>query len=130
MKSYCGEYVVIEYNGDVYPCDFYVERQWHLGNIMQTGLEAIVKAKKTHRFARQKGADFPECRKCRWRSLCHTGCPRLRLFGGKYERRNYLCESLRRFFEHTEDRFQHLKRNVMADPSVQQRLRSGQYTQR
>jgi uncharacterized protein len=24
---------VVEYNGDVYPCDFFVESGWQLGNV-------------------------------------------------------------------------------------------------
>ncbi len=33
-----GSYVVVEYNGDVYPCDFFVEGQWLLGNIGSAGI--------------------------------------------------------------------------------------------
>ena len=33
MHETCDSYVVVEYNGDVYPCDFFVEGGWKLGNI-------------------------------------------------------------------------------------------------
>ena len=33
MHETCDSYVVVEYNGDIYPCDFFVEGGWKLGNI-------------------------------------------------------------------------------------------------
>ena len=33
MHETCDSYVVVEYNGDVYPCDFFVESSWKLGNV-------------------------------------------------------------------------------------------------
>ena len=33
MHETCDSYVVVEYNGDVYPCDFFVESGWKLGNV-------------------------------------------------------------------------------------------------
>ncbi len=33
MHETCDSYVVVEYNGDVYPCDFFVEGEWKLGNV-------------------------------------------------------------------------------------------------
>ena len=34
----CDSGIVVEYNGDVYPCDFYVHPGWRLGNIMEESL--------------------------------------------------------------------------------------------
>jgi hypothetical protein len=33
MHETCDSYVVVEYNGDAYPCDFFVAGEWRLGNI-------------------------------------------------------------------------------------------------
>ncbi|MBW2365114.1 MAG: SPASM domain-containing protein, partial [Deltaproteobacteria bacterium] len=38
----CGAYTVVEYNGDCYPCDFFVYPQWKLGNILENKLETIL----------------------------------------------------------------------------------------
>ena len=35
MHETCDSYAVVEYNGDVFPCDFFVESGWKLGNITQ-----------------------------------------------------------------------------------------------
>src|SRR6185312_5598659 len=34
MHESCDSYAVVEYNGDVFPCDFFVEKSWKLGNVM------------------------------------------------------------------------------------------------
>ena len=34
MHETCDSYVVVEYNGDVFPCDFFVEKDWKLENIL------------------------------------------------------------------------------------------------
>ena len=38
----CGIYVVIEHNGDVFSCDFYVEPAWRLGNLMEKDLSCFL----------------------------------------------------------------------------------------
>ena len=37
----CDGHVVVERNGDAYPCDFYVSKDSCLGNIMETGWEGL-----------------------------------------------------------------------------------------
>ncbi len=36
MGSDCRNYFVVEHNGDVYPCDFYVSPELRLGNVMES----------------------------------------------------------------------------------------------
>ena len=31
----CNSYLVVEHNGDCYPCDFFVFEEWKIGNLMQ-----------------------------------------------------------------------------------------------
>ena len=33
MGNDCRDYFVVEHNGDIYPCDFYVYPEWRLGNV-------------------------------------------------------------------------------------------------
>jgi len=37
----CGGYIVVEHNGDVYPCDFFVKPEWKLGNILELPLTEL-----------------------------------------------------------------------------------------
>jgi uncharacterized protein len=41
-KKRCNSYVVVEHNGDCYPCDFFVDPAWKLGNICEDTLESIL----------------------------------------------------------------------------------------
>ncbi|MBM3957995.1 MAG: anaerobic sulfatase maturase, partial [Gemmatimonadetes bacterium] len=101
MARRCGMYVVLEHNGDCYPCDFFVQGEWLLGNVLETPLEKIVNSAIFHRFRRMKSRLHPECRDCPWLSLCHGECPRYRITGsGRAEGAlPYFCPSFRHFFE-------------------------------
>ncbi|MBU7004411.1 MAG: anaerobic sulfatase maturase [Theionarchaea archaeon] len=97
----CGEYVVVEHNGDVYPCDFFVEPETLLGNIMETPLRTIVEGTDLLSFARKKSSLEEKCRNCKWVDLCFGGC--------QYHRRNsprsFFCSSYERFFDYAEGGF-------------------------
>lgn len=45
MMKECGHYVVIEHNGNVYSCDFFIEPQWKLGNIMHDKIINLLNSK-------------------------------------------------------------------------------------
>lgn len=47
----CGEYLVIEHNGDVYPCDFFVTKEWYLGNILEDTPDEIMTRPKFINFS-------------------------------------------------------------------------------
>jgi uncharacterized protein len=112
----CGSYVVIEHNGDVYPCDFYVEREWLLGNIMQTPLEEIIASAKFKEFQGLKQRLAPECRDCEWLNLCYGGCLKERMtLGVKAEALNHYCPSYKRFFAHSREGFARLKELVQKE---------------
>lgn len=78
MHETCDSYVVVEYNGDVYPCDFFVEADWKLGNIMLDSWSEIARRKKRYEFAGNKTIQHPSCRDCEWLSICRHGCPKFR----------------------------------------------------
>jgi len=101
MARQCGMYVVLEHNGDCYPCDFFVEKEWALGNILETPLTRIVDSAMFHRFRRMKSRLHPDCRACRWLTLCHGECPRYRITnaGSAEGTLPYFCPSLKRFFD-------------------------------
>ncbi|MBS7642619.1 MAG: anaerobic sulfatase maturase [Candidatus Bathyarchaeia archaeon] len=112
----CGRYIVVEYNGDVYPCDFYVDRRWLLGNIMEDNLEDIVTSEKFIEFASMKDKLRELCKDCIWLRYCNTGCPRHWEVRNYSE--NYLCKSYRMFFEHSHDKFVLLKNSIESSGSI------------
>ena len=92
----CAQYLVVEHDGSVYPCDFHVRADLRLGNALTDSWEALLAAPAYRRFAAAKCATLPAaCRACEYRAFCQGDCPRNRVNG-----RSTLCRGWRRFFAH------------------------------
>ena len=92
MKGHCSIQNVIEANGDIYPCDFFVTKDWLLGNIKDTDFSAIFKSDKSRKFIEKSFEKPDKCNKCRWNVICRNGCKRYRENG-----LNYYCDSFQGF---------------------------------
>lgn len=101
MSGRCTCYFVIEGNGDVYPCDFYVLDQWKLGNIAHDDFRSMLKSDKAQEFVSSSVYMHPDCRTCRHYSLCRGGCRRDREPFDELNRpgKSRYCESYKMFFE-------------------------------
>ena len=95
MDTSCNQYLVVEYDGSIFPCDFHVLPTWLLGKIGETPLTNVLEKKLSHEFAQRK-LPPPECRDCQYLHLCAADCPRNRLPDGK----SRLCHGWKRFFRH------------------------------
>jgi len=105
----CGQYFVVEHNGDVYACDFMVEPEWLIGNLTQQPLAELLSSPRFRTFAARKGLHDPQCQACRWLSLCHGGCQKHRLITStSVAAPSYFCEAYQRFFQHSRRRFRRL----------------------
>jgi len=62
----CGTYVVVEHNGDVFSCDFFVHPAWRLGNVKDSRLSEMLNAESQCVFGRRKANLPDECNCCRW----------------------------------------------------------------
>lgn len=101
FRPRCGDYLVVEHNGDVFDCDFFVDREHQVGNLMRTPLAELAQAQSFREFAQAKSCYGGQCQGCEWLSLCCGGCQKHRLFGeGKIEAPSYLCAGYRQLFEH------------------------------
>jgi uncharacterized protein len=99
----CGEGLALEFNGDLYSCDHFVEPAHKLGNIHQTPLIELVASPQQRRFGQAKLDGLTrQCQGCEVRAFCHGGCPkdRFALSGDGEAGHNYLCEGLFAFFSH------------------------------
>ena len=113
----CNHYVVVEHNGDVYPCDFFVYDHWKLGNWMDAPLHTFLESERYRQFAYQK-SKVPACGGCAWRPWCHGGCQKDRMFPGDDLRQpTVLCEAYKTFFAHAAPRLNALAKK-MARPRV------------
>ena len=99
MHETCDSYVVVEYNGDVYPCDFFVESSWKLGNVLLDSWPEIARRTRRYSFASKKTLAHPECQACQYRSICHGGCPKLRHGPhGRFEDLDYFCQAYKMIY--------------------------------
>ncbi|MGB9682638.1 MAG: anaerobic sulfatase maturase, partial [bacterium] len=109
FSPYCQGSLVIEHNGDIYPCDFFVEPRWLLGNIKENSLEEIYDSDLYKSFSKRKNDVDERCKNCRWLELCWGGCPKFRIDKSGMEiKYSYFCPSYQRFFEHSDRYFRNL----------------------
>lgn len=101
----CGIYVVVEHNGDIYACDFYVDPEWKLGNIMEGKLVDFLNSDLQNQFGQIKSCIPPECSGCVWLVHCWAGCPRDRQVNAREIGSNHLCSSFKVFFEYADKKF-------------------------
>ncbi|HET56828.1 MAG TPA: anaerobic sulfatase maturase [Deltaproteobacteria bacterium] len=97
----CRSYIVVEHNGDCYPCDFFVYPEWRLGNIMEDSLPSILNGEKREEFSTMKSRVPPACRDCRLFDFCHGDCTKFRFDGkGGYTDVSRYCEAWLMIFDH------------------------------
>lgn len=90
----CTVQHVVEADGSVYPCDFYVLDAYNLGNLNQVSMKDIQSRREKVNFIQRSVSIPKECENCQWKTLCKGGCYRNR--DGLSH--NYFCESYRMFF--------------------------------
>lgn len=103
MAGQCSVQFVIEGDGGVYPCDFYVLDEWRMGTVGETPFAEMQQGEAARRFV-EASLRVPEpCRTCRWAGLCRNGCRRDRavLPDGAIDINCY-CEAFRMFFAQRE----------------------------
>lgn len=99
MHQTCDSYVVVEYNGDVYPCDFFVEGGWKLGNIELDSWPEIARRTRRYSFARKKTLAHADCQVCEYQSICHGGCPKFRHGPHRqFEDLDYFCQAYKMIY--------------------------------
>ncbi len=120
----CRQYFVVEHNGDIYPCDFFVEKRLRLGNIMNDSWEQLQSSPVYRDFGLQKVQYNPICGNCEYLDICQGDCLKHRLCknGGDPHRMSVLCEGWKMFFSHTRDKFRLLAEEVRAEREKAQRV--------
>lgn len=104
----CRTQMVLETDGSIYPCDFFVLPEWRLGNVLEQHLSDIMNGPLVDKF-RMQSLEIPdECRRCRWISFCNGGCMAERLFAKNKGTLSYYCESYKMFFDYACSRLTYL----------------------
>lgn len=78
MDGQCHVNLVVEADGSVYPCDFYVLDRWRMGNLCSDSVETLLHSETAREFLLSSGAIPEKCRVCPYVSVCRGGCRRHR----------------------------------------------------
>ena len=99
MTGCCSVQFVVEGDGGVYPCDFYVLDQWRMGTVGEQSFAQMQQGEVAQAFIQASLRVPEECRKCGLSGICRNGCrrDRLALEDGRLDR-NFYCEAYQAFF--------------------------------
>jgi uncharacterized protein len=103
FKKTCGAVPVVEYNGDFYSCDHYVDPAHNLGNINRQSLVQLLDHPDQRVFGLAKSDTLPcYCLECEVLDMCNGECPKNRFVTTPSGEPglNYLCEGYKMFFNH------------------------------
>ena len=112
----CGDNLVVEHNGDVYPCDHFVYPEYFSGNIETEHLRRIASSDMQHRFGLNKRNSLPsKCIACKYGHLCHGECPKHRFSRTDTGDTGLsaLCSGYYMFFEHTSSRMLQMRDAIL-----------------
>ncbi len=119
FRNECAGCMLVEHNGDVFPCDFFVQPEWKIGSLSHGSTSALFRGERWLTFRGLKG-DVPEaCRACEHVAICHGGCPRDR-FGGRLPdgEPNYLCKGYKLFFDYARPQLKRLADDLLAGQAM------------
>ena len=117
LHKRCGDYVVVEHNGDVYSCDFYVDPEWRLGNVHQGRLVDMLNAPRQARFGGRKEAVASQCRSCRYLAICRGGCPKDRRHNPRNLEISYFCKAYQIFLDHADAQLRVIAKRLTSGPA-------------
>lgn len=117
----CGSYFVVEGDGSVYPCDFFVLDEWKMGALGKSSLDELAQSDAAQRFllwGREKPA---ECARCRWGRICNGGCK------NDWEQtpdgiHNYYCKSFQMLLDYAGPRLARIAHAELAARRFQRQL--------
>lgn len=74
----CSPQIVVEADGSVYPCDFYVLDKWKIGDVTCDTLDSLVSCDTAKKFSGRCRTCGKLCEKCSYKKFCGGGCPRMK----------------------------------------------------
>ncbi len=125
----CGVYHVIEADGSIYPCDFYVLDEWRIGSIYDMNVTDILSSETEQRFLQESLRLPDDCSTCKWKHYCHGGCRRDRMItnntnaadatntsdavsGTSGRTGNYYCRSFQMLYKYADGRIQSICKKI------------------
>jgi uncharacterized protein len=122
MGNNCCQYFVVEYDGNIYSCDFYVRDSLLLGNVKTHNWIDLLNSEAYHTFGVQKAQFNNMCSNCPFITLCNGDCQKHRLPNNP-KTLSILCKGWKRFYVNTLPQFKvladQIKNNKDLNPSFQ-----------
>ncbi len=118
----CRNYLVVEHNGDVYPCDFYVQPEYKLGNIMENDWDELFDNPIYTQFGARKHQFNVACKTCPHADICAGDCPKNRVGHSAHSdpsKLSALCPAWIKFYDHCRPRLEKLVKIVKKKASKQ-----------
>ncbi len=113
MQSHCPQFLVLESNGDIFACDFYMDQNWKMGNILEMHLAEVFRTERYQGFSTMKPSLPLSCQTCPWLKHCQGGCPRNRTWDpSQSDTADYFCESFKQFFPYADERLKKLAQRL------------------
>ena len=100
----CSMQNIVEANGDVFPCDFYVLDQYRAGNVREKDFRFFREDLSQMEFLTEGKGRGKACPSCPWYPLCRGGCRRDYTEEGE----NYFCRAYQEFFQYAIERLEKL----------------------
>lgn len=114
MSGRCTCYGVVEADGSVYPCDFYVLDPWKLGTVQENTFEEMLTCQLAEDFLQASWPVASKCQACKYYPICRGGCRRDRepLLAGEGQEAslNIYCDAYLAFFDHALGQMQQIAR--------------------
>ncbi|HOK80157.1 MAG TPA: anaerobic sulfatase maturase [bacterium] len=109
IERNCCQYFVVEHNGDVFPCDFFVRNDTLLGNITGNMWDDLLNSEKYRSFGTRKSLWHSDCDRCQYLKFCAGDCQKHRTGKGKSGRpKSVLCEGWQLFYKETLPEFKRI----------------------
>lgn len=113
QRGCCSIQCVVEADGSVYPCDFYVVDSYRMGSFVDNTLEEILEQGKTLRFVEESVENREDCEACEYGYICRGGCRRNRQIGENGQLgSNYFCPAYKKFFAAALPRMKQIARKL------------------
>ncbi len=97
----CNQYFVVEYNGDVFPCDFFVTKELKVGNVFSDSWQEMTNSTVYREFSIRKSALSRDCALCSYIDFCGGDCPKYRCINTSMNSNlSRLCNGWKIFYEH------------------------------
>ena len=100
MRGVCSPNTVIEADGSIFPCDFYVLDRWKVGNINKNEIIDTYKNPIMSEFINVSQQPNQKCLACSYYNICRGGCRRHKepIINDQMQH-NYFCQSFTMFFD-------------------------------